>query len=205
MERRTARALVLLASAVLASGAGGCGGAVSHDVAAQAKSVGRSCTPAEEQSATFGGFGLEEVTIEENAPECDLGVCLVAAFQGRTTCAYGQPAGADGTTVDSSVPDDERCRTPSGERVTVPVSPQKVVRPPSKAVYCSCRCGGPDPEASYCACPSGFECRPLVEGSDPNDPVTGSYCVLATNPVSASDPNCARPAADRDVGGCGIP
>jgi hypothetical protein len=44
----------------------------------------------------------------------------------------------------------------------VAVDPQVRARQAADAVYCSCRCDGPDAKARYCECPSGFACEKLV-------------------------------------------
>jgi hypothetical protein len=45
-------------------------------------------------------------------------------------------------------------------------------------VYCSCRCGGPDANAKYCDCPSGFECKKLVDDLGFGSVgLAGSYCI----------------------------
>jgi hypothetical protein len=128
------------------------------------------------------------VTIDGEAEQCGGEVCLILNFQGRTTCPYGQSEGNGG------------CKTPDGEDVSVPILPQLETRPPSDAVYCSCRCAGPDPAARYCDCPVGLECLEVV----PNiglgtDEITGSYCLR-------SETDLTRPSGktcDKNLQSCG--
>jgi hypothetical protein len=91
--------------------------------------------------------------------------------------------------------------------VTVPVRPQLVNRSPEKSVYCSCRCDGPEGTGPFCACPSGFECAPLVAsfGTSGNS-FAGSYCIKAGTGVEdpsslANGAVCdARVHAPRPIG-----
>ena len=55
-----------------------------------------------------------------------------------------------------------------------------VARQADAAVYCSCRCDGPDSNARYCKCPSGYACTHLVDELDipgAKGQLAGSYCV----------------------------
>lgn len=178
----------------------GCGG--------EAEIVGQECVTESEYSAQIGGYSTDEIAVEMGSPSCDGDVCLVNNFQGRVTCPYGaddanvskfvellgmDPAaalayartpdpktgalpriclvsGADGSSVD--------------DYVLESVAPQLESRPPSDAVYCSCRCAGPpgasDPAggpAEYCECGEGFGCVHLVEDIGFGDIAAGSYCV----------------------------
>jgi len=86
-----------------------------------------------------------------------------------------------------------------------------VDRRPDRAVYCSCRCDGPDPNARYCKCPTGFECSLLI---NPNDrlgaaELSGSYCIkngtafgTGTNTSQVCQPNTPTPPPD-PAGDCG--
>jgi hypothetical protein len=133
--------------------------------------VGDPCTPEEEYSDVFPGFSVNEVSTESASFQCETRLCLVSHFQGRVSCPYGQPApGAQ-----------QSCRLPGSEdAVTVPVSPQLRDRPPESSVYCSCRCDGPDENARYCECPSGYSCEPTVpDFGRGNAQLPGSYCVRA--------------------------
>ena len=134
--------------------------------------LGRACIPGDEGQRYFSGYELSEVNLEPPSDACLGGICLVNHFQGRVTCPYGQSdqeAMGNGTRAES-----ELCHTAPGanaaSRVALAVAPQAERRRPTDAVYCTCRCAGPDPSANYCACPSGFECVEVV-------PFEGSYCL----------------------------
>ncbi len=142
--------------------------------------VGNPCVPEDEYRTYFSGFGASEVYVESRSFQCSTRVCLVNHFQGRVSCPYGQ------TEEDLLLPGDDprRCRVPgtdgleAGESIDVAVDSWLVERPAQDAVYCSCRCDGPDPGAEYCECPSGYACAPLVP--DPgiaSENLSGSYCV----------------------------
>ncbi len=143
--------------------------------------VGDPCTPEDEFFDDFSGFSLLEVNVESRSFQCETRVCLVNKFQGRVSCPYGTngdpSASVDPTesAVDHNLP----CEVPGfGGFVQVPVLPQRVARPPSQAVYCSCRCGGADPNARYCECPSGFQCTEIVADQGAGQAqLAGSYCI----------------------------
>ena len=157
--------------------------------------VGHPCIPEDEYRTLFSGFGATEVYVESRSFQCMTRVCLVDHFQGRVSCPYGQ------TEDDLSLPGDDpkRCRVPAtdgreeGEEIEVAVDPWLVARPPEDAVYCSCRCDGPDPSADYCECPSGYACRELVPDLGPlgSGNLAGSYCVKdGGNPSRAATVDC---------------
>ena len=151
--------------------------------------IGASCLPGDELRADFSGFAETEASVESGSPECDSGLCLVNAFRGRASCPYGQPADVvDPTRRDPLY--EPACLMPAVDSagsalVAVPVESQLTSRQPQEAVYCSCRCGGPEGAGPYCACPTGFECAPLVEelGLGADDRFAGSYCVKAGTQV----------------------
>jgi hypothetical protein len=162
---------------------------------------GATCTPLDEYEPTFSGFGLREVNVEDRSPTCASQICLVNHFQGRVSCPYGQnEAGAE------SQLDSPPCLTPDGgARVLWEVEPQLVDRRPEDAAYCSCHCGGPEGSGPFCACPSGFECVPLVPfglgmPDDPSWNLQGSYCIKAG---TAYDPNMSRETCDWATQSCG--
>jgi hypothetical protein len=152
--------------------------------------VGDPCIAEDEYRPEFSGFSKDEVNVESRSFQCETRLCLVNKFQGRVSCPYGGTAG--------------HCETPDQSvTVSVPVAAQLAARPPSDAVYCSCRCAGPDTNAPYCECPEGFECAELVPALGVGDEqLQGGYCVKqGTNPDSdelapkACDPvaqNCER-------------
>lgn len=192
------RKIIVLSAVFAALGAfaGGC----------QSGGVGDPCTPEDEYQPTFSGFAAKEVNIESRSFQCETRVCLVNHFRGRVSCPLGQDANlakkaadyasqrakdASASISSSGISDAEAdmlCPIPgsSGDKaevVTASVSPQCQSRPASKAVYCSCRCDGPDKNARYCDCPSGFVCTPFPEldlgaaVAQGSGNLTGSYCV----------------------------
>lgn len=159
--------------------------------ACESGGVGDPCIPEDEYVTTFSGFSHSEVNIESRSFQCETRVCLVANFRGRVSCPYGQREDQI-----QSLPREQRCRIPgtSGDQieerdlVTVEVQSQLHERRAEDAVYCSCRCDGRDPNARYCTCPSGFECREVpAELALFGDELAGSYCFKQGTYVS--DPN----------------
>lgn len=153
----------------------------------QSGGVGDPCLPEDEYRQTFPGYSATEVNVESRSFQCETRVCLVANFAGRVSCPYGQ----DGTQVPANQATDgfaregnDVCFIPGtrGDKpedvVDVAVRPRIVSRGPDQAVYCSCRCDGEDPSATYCECPSGFECRELVTDIGKGGAqLAGSYCI----------------------------
>lgn len=86
------------------------------------------------------------------------------------------------------------CRVPDrdgsqlADRIQVPIKAQLNQRQAHEAVYCSCRCAGPEANARYCECPSGFACEELVEdyGFGKGE-LAGSYCVKEGTTYVASE------------------
>lgn len=163
------------------------------------KGVGDPCIPEEEYFPGFPGFGIDEVAVETQSLQCATRTCLVNHFQGRVSCPGGQ------TTAQLSLPgsDPARCRAPGSTdartAVELPVAAWDLDRPAERAVYCSCRCGGPDRSARYCECPAGYTCRELMPdiGFGATE-LAGSYCVRngttfeqreAGGPSCATEPN----------------
>lgn len=192
------RKIIVLSAVISALGAfaGGC----------QSGGVGDPCTPEDEYQPSFSGFAASEVNIESRSFQCETRVCLVNHFRGRVSCPLGQDAtlakkaqeyaaarqtDANATLSSSGItPEEEKllCHIPGSsgkqaEVVQTSVSPQCNTRQANKAVYCSCRCGGSDPNARYCDCPSGFECTPFPEldlgaaVAKGSGNLSGSYCV----------------------------
>ncbi len=92
------------------------------------------------------GFDAREVYLAPGSPDCGGGICAVSGFSGAPTLRC-DPRSAD-------------CVGPAEE---------------AAAIHCTCRCGGPDPGAEYCACPAGTECVAVV---DTGSAVSrGSYCL----------------------------
>lgn len=159
--------------------------------------VGEPCVPIDEYRSDFPGYALGEASVESRSFECATRVCLVNHFQGRVSCPYGQRSddlGRPGT-------DPRRCRVPGttgdapGEAVSVAVGAWDLDRPAQSAVYCSCRCDGPDRNAHYCECPKGYTCTEIL----PNlklgiEQTVGSYCVREGSefrPEQSGGPTCA--------------
>jgi hypothetical protein len=170
----------------------GCGGMESSGGRlSSAASLGASCVPSPELSASFPGFSQTEVTLDENNPACGGGTtCVVNHFQGLTSCPYGQDAG------------DDTCIVPGTSTAVLPeVPPQVTPRQADNTVYCSCRCengvGKIDDGASYCACPTGYTCSPLVPTLVSGDPLAGSYCIregTTYNPLSEGEQTPCSPS-----------
>ena len=151
----------------------------------QSGGVGDPCTPEDEYQKYFSGYAVSEVNIESRSFQCETRLCLVNHFQGRVSCPYGQkdatikaaPAGQDATN------ESQFCHIPGtngfANRVQVEVTPQYISRQPNNAVYCSCRCNGPDANSRYCKCPSGFQCSQLLDKVDELGSIelAGSYCI----------------------------
>lgn len=168
--------------------------------------VGDPCTPEDEYTQEFSGFSVGEVNVESRSFQCETRICLVNHFQGRVSCPYGQIE--DNLSLPGNDP--KRCRIPGTDgvdptnQITVPVDPQLLDRRADKAVYCSCRCDGPDENARYCECPSGYKCEELVRelGLSAAGQLAGSYCVrdnTSYDPTSPPSPaTCAGTACGND-------
>jgi hypothetical protein len=101
--------------------------------------------------------------------------------------------------------DPRRCATPAGEPISVEVVPQLTQRRAHDVVHLSCRCDGPDPQASYCACPAGFSCTHLIDDVGLGGEYAGSYCIregTAYDPDADYGPVCERSAAPGTAGHC---
>jgi hypothetical protein len=154
--------------------------------ACEAGGVGDPCIPEDEYRRNFTGYAETEVNVESRSFQCETRVCLVANFAGRVSCPYGQPGDVTGgmTTVKEGLLPEEYCYLPGTKqqpqnKITVPVQPQLLARTPDKAVYCSCRCAGPQTNVQYCDCPSGYLCQKLVDayGTTGGAQLAGSYCI----------------------------
>jgi hypothetical protein len=166
--------------------------------------VGDPCIPEDEYQVDFGGYAETEADVETKSFQCVTRVCLVNHFRGRASCPYGQ------TEADIAA-NTNRCTVPvtdgsdPNDLITKPVAAQFVERQTEKAVYCSCRCDGPDANARYCECPSGFSCTELVPdlgGAFRGGQLAGSYCVkdgtqynaktLSQQPCDRNQANCEQ-------------
>ncbi len=184
--------------------------------------VGDPCTPEDEYSQNFNGFQVTEVNVESRSFQCETRLCLVNHFQGRVSCRLGQTASqASPDEVDETgtptgrpnprynpvcaIPGTEATNDPNSlDNIKVEVPPQLKSRQTEKAVYCSCRCDGPEKNARYCECPEGFTCEPLVDDlkiTAGGGQLAGSYCIRSGTKYNEKDhyktaPNCASdPAA----------
>jgi hypothetical protein len=132
--------------------------------------------PEDEYRPKFSNYGLDEVNIESRSFQCETRLCLVNHFQGRVTCPYGQSQAQ----ADSA---DPQCFVPGHKgdlkyKIEVAVAAQLQTRQDEEAVYCSCRCAGPDQNAHYCECPDGYNCTKLVDDLGlGRGQLAGSYCV----------------------------
>ena len=159
--------------------------------------VGDPCIPEDEYHPEFGGYAETEANVETKSFQCVTRVCLVNHFRGRASCPYGQTeAEVDAQNYQCTIPGT------TDEFVTVPVAPQFEERREFDAVYCSCRCDGPDANARYCECPSGYSCEELVPdlgGSLGSGQLAGSYCVKDGTRYDTRNPpvgDCVRPNCD---------
>jgi hypothetical protein len=142
----------------------------------QSGGIGDPCVPEDEYQQYFSGYSVTEVNLESRSFQCETRLCLVNHFQGRVTCPYGQ--------VEMDMrPENQRCHVPgttgAENLIRVPVNKQYTLRSPSNSVYCSCRCGGVDPNGRYCKCPTGFQCVRLLDYVERlgSKELAGSYCV----------------------------
>lgn len=222
------KALALLALAFgLSPIAGGC----------QSGGVGDPCVPEDEYQRKFAGFSATEVNVESRSFQCETRVCLVNHFRGRVSCPLGQTADTLRKTVGDLAPqaardniaknlpaqttDKDACRIPgSTDAVEVEVKAQCAQRPAAKSVYCSCRCGGDDPNAKYCECPEGFTCTEFPEFdlgatvAKGSAQLKGKYCVRSEDTVEVGGKTkvkygagtCEAPATDSCTtkGECGV-
>jgi hypothetical protein len=161
--------------------------------------VGDPCIPEDEYSDTFSGFSIDETNVESRSFQCETRICLVNHFQGRVSCPAGQNAAAATTAPTCAIPG--TVPVPSDpnhpDNIKVQVDPQLVERQTEQAVYCSCRCDGPDQNARYCECPEGFQCEKLVDdlGLEGGN-LAGSYCIRSGSrydPVATTTPCDAVP------------
>jgi hypothetical protein len=163
--------------------------------------VGDPCIPEDEYTSTFSGFGDAEANVESRSFQCETRVCIANHFRGRVSCPYGQgkaiadavaaaaAAGQSIPTLGSPVSDPPGpCYIPSStDPVKVAVDSQLVNRRAETTVYCSCRCSGPDKNAVYCQCPSGYDCLPLVPDLNLGQAqLVGQYCLKSGTAYSGT-------------------
>src|SRR6185369_7822415 len=164
--------------------------------------VGDPCTPEDEYQQNFNGFQVTETNVESRSFQCETRLCLVNHFQGRVSCRLGQASQVDAS--GNPLPGaafDPKCSIPgtkvnkqdpnSADNIRVQVPAQLVDRQTEKAVYCSCRCDGPEKNAKYCECPEGFECSPVVDNlriTEGAGQLAGSYCIRTGSAYNAARP-----------------
>jgi hypothetical protein len=192
---------VLLAAAVIGYGCKDLPAetiAPTPDAGLPADAIGTMCVPSSEANPAYPGSKVEILEIESHFDACASGVCLVNHFQGRVSCPLGQAAPAacahpvDGGCASAScqtasASDAENagkscCAEGSDLLVSTPVCGQCAGRSAAQSAYCSCRCGPADGDpaadgGTYCACPDGFACTPLVLYVGIPDPNAGKYCI----------------------------
>jgi hypothetical protein len=176
----------------------------------QSGGIGDPCIPEDEYQQFFSGYSETEVNLESRSFQCETRLCLVNHFRGRVTCPYGQ-------VENDTRPDAQLCHVPGTEgsdnRIQVAVNKQYTGRSPANSVYCSCRCGGPDPNGRYCKCPTGFQCVTLLDYIEclGFKELAGAYCVKdgtefidgETDPgttCTVNDPNAEPPDPPGDCG-----
>jgi hypothetical protein len=176
--------------------------------------VGDPCTPEDEYQQTFNGFQVTETNVESRSFQCETRLCLVNHFQGRVSCRLGQQSQLDvngapiaGYKPSCSIPGTAVTADPaSKDNINVEVKPQLISRQTEKAVYCSCRCDGPDKNARYCECPEGFQCEKLVDDlkiTDSAGQLAGSYCIRAGSKYDPTDPTVDTCLDNPTKCGCG--
>ncbi|MDB4935980.1 MAG: hypothetical protein JWP87_2952 [Labilithrix sp.] len=185
MTRAILTSFLLVCGLLLASATPGC----------KDEGVGDPCTPEQEYDPSFIGFDEKEVNVESKSFQCRTRICLVNHFRGRASCPYGQsldgtkpaaaknaclvPGTTDAITGLTNPQDPASFRDPR-KKALVPA--QCNDRTANDAVYCSCRCadinGDQPSDQTFCQCPDGFACRPLVTSiGQGNEGLTGSYCI----------------------------
>jgi hypothetical protein len=183
--------------------------------------VGDPCTPEQEYDPSFIGFDEKEVNVESKSFQCRTRICLVNHFRGRASCPYGQSTEGNppaGTKSACTVPGDSTKQITGLTNPDDPVSfrdprkkklvpPQCVDRAADKAVYCSCRCadinGDTPSDQTFCKCPDGFACSPLVTSiGKGNEGLTGSYCIKSGTDYN-KDTACNQGDCDPVAKKCG--
>jgi hypothetical protein len=186
--------------------------------------VGDPCTPEDEYQQDFNGFQVTETNVESRSFQCETRLCLVNHFQGRVSCipgqtaAQGQPYELDAMGRPTTTPSstfNPVCSIPgtaastdvtSKDNIVVEVPPQLQNRQTDQAVYCSCRCDGPDKNARYCECPEGFQCEELVDDlkiGGGGGQLAGSYCIRAGSKYNPIDHFKGGANCGTDPAACG--
>lgn len=195
--------------------------------------VGDPCVPEDEYNTGFSNYSRSEVNIESRSFQCDTRLCLVAKFQGRVSCPFGQdaPTPEEINTKSACQADNpseqdvadaraywgaNRCRIPGtdgsckNDRVTTKVDSQLVARRPTNAVYCSCRCADADGKKDngvFCDCPETFSCEKLRDSLLPgNEQLDGYYCIKSDSKDTTAPPRTCKDNPDEcpDGGACQV-
>ncbi|HXK19506.1 MAG TPA: hypothetical protein VNG33_16970, partial [Polyangiaceae bacterium] len=184
--------------------------------------VGDPCTPEDEYQQNFNGFQVTETNVESRSFQCETRLCMVNHFQGRVSCRMGQAAPPlDPMTNKPLVGNKDyhpTCSVPGTDpgtdqfsadnnNINVAVKAQLQKRQTDKAVYCSCRCDGPDKNARYCECPTGFQCEPLVANLkivSGGGQLAGSYCIRSGSKYDANGDGSATGETCSDPGGAKV-
>lgn len=179
--------------------------------------VGDPCTPEDEYQQGFNGFQVTETNVESRSFQCETRLCLVNHFQGRVSCRVGQKTEGEPYDLTQEPPTPnpnwkphcsipgtavDRVNRDSLDNINVQVPAQLQERQAEKAVYCSCRCDGPDKKARYCECPDGFECEPLVDNlkiTSGAGQLAGSYCIRSGSKWNPKAPGQLSGGPDCDV------
>ena len=127
------------------------------DARAGGAPAGAPCTPDEEQMEYFRAIRDSSST---GAWRHRLRITHLPSyhFQGRTTCPYGQMT----PTMGPDLPEDQYCHLAGApadaDHRVLRRQPACKSRRASRAVFCTCRCGGKEGDANYCSCPTGTHC-----------------------------------------------
>ena len=191
--------------------------------------VGDPCTPEQEYDPSFLGFSEKEVNVESKSFQCRTRICLVNHFRGRASCSYGQSG--EGVNLAAAKSPSQHAADETGG-CSVPGTKEKISgltdparadsfrdpkkkafvpaqcrdRAADKTVYCSCRCadinGDKPSDQTFCDCPDGFACTPLVTSIGAgNEGLTGSYCIMA-NSAYSKDTSCNQGPCDPITNKC---
>ena len=220
MKRAILTSLLVGMGLLVASGLPGC----------KDQGVGDPCTPEQEYDPSFIGFDEKEVNVESKSFQCRTRICLVNHFRGRASCSYGQSG--EGVNLAAAKAPSQHAADESGgcsvpgtkEKIsglTDPTKPDSFRDPKKKAfvpaqcrdraadktVYCSCRCadinGDKPSDQTFCDCPDGFSCTPLVTSIGAgNEGLTGSYCIK-DNTAYNKDTACNQGDCDPVTNKCG--
>jgi hypothetical protein len=120
--------------------------------------------------------------------------CVLPPSDAATVCRLPGESGNSAVTVDTTV------------------QPQCASRQAKDTVYCSCRCGGDDPNAKYCDCPGGYDCTDLSEFAlgaavaKGSGQLSGKYCIKTGTALQPGTKICPAEATveetQADPGAC---